>query len=173
MRLSMNLFRHTERPLEKSTIRALQVAACVVAVGGVWAVAQSAANGTATSTEAGQRAEHDGALQACSKACSDCQRECDSCGTHCAHLLSKGNQEHLATLMTCQDCATICAAASQIVARGGPFSATICDSCATACAECAKACAKNPDDRFMQACAEECRKCEKACRSMLKHTGSN
>src|ERR1700683_4480025 len=73
--------------------------------------------------------EHNEMLQACAKACSDCQRACDSCATHCSHMLHEGKKEHLASLTTCQDCATVCSAAAQIVARGGPFSNTICTAC--------------------------------------------
>lgn len=116
-------------------------------------------------------AEHDEMLQACAKACSDCQRACDTCSTHCAHLLAEGEKAHLTTLATCQDCADFCAAASQIVARGGPFSALICESCADACARCGEACEKFPDDAHMKMCAEECRKCEKACKAMVQHAG--
>lgn len=104
---------------------------------------------------------------ACAKACSDCQRACDMCTTHCAHQVHAGNEEHMTTLATCQDCADFCVAAAQIVARGGPFSKTICASCADACAMCAKECEKFPDDAHMKMCAEECRKCEKACRAMV------
>jgi hypothetical protein len=115
--------------------------------------------------------EQDLLFAACAKACSDCQRECDSCAAHCAHLLAEGHKEHLLTLATCQDCADFCAAAAQIVARGGPFAALICESCAEACNRCATACEKFPDDERMQACAEECRKCEEACKKMLPHAG--
>jgi len=113
--------------------------------------------------------EHSEAMQACAKACSDCQRACDTCATHCAHMLAEGKKEHLTTLATCLDCSTICAAASQVVARGGPFSNTVCTACADCCARCATQCEKFPEDKHMKACAEECRKCEKACRDMLKH----
>ncbi len=116
-------------------------------------------------------AEHNEMMQACAKACSDCQRACDSCATHCTHMLHEGKKEHLTTLTTCQDCATICSAAAQIVARGGPFSNTICTACAEACSRCGKECEKFPHDTHMKACAEECRKCEKACRDMVKHMG--
>lgn len=119
----------------------------------------------------GNHMEHNEAMQACAKACSDCQRACNMCGTHCGHMLADGRKEHVATLMTCQDCADICAAASQVVARGGPFSGIICESCADACVACAKECEKFPDDEHMTACAKECRKCEKACREMAKHVG--
>ena len=116
-----------------------------------------------------EHTEHNEGLQACAKACSDCQRACDLCSTHCAHLMADGKKEHMMTLMTCQDCADICAAASQVVARGGPFSGIICVSCADACAACAKHCEEFPDDEHMTACAKECRKCEKACREMATH----
>ena len=115
--------------------------------------------------------EHDKAFQDCAEACSECQRACDMCATHCAHLLHAGKQEHLKTLMTCQDCADVCAAASQITARGGPFAVLICKACADACAKCAEQCEKFPDDKHMQECAEECRDCEKACRKMVEHIG--
>lgn len=115
--------------------------------------------------------EHNEAFQACAKACSDCQRACDTCATHCAHLMHGGEGEHIDTLMSCQDCADICACASQCTARGGPYMDLICQSCAEACARCAEACDKFPDDAHMAACAKECRNCEQACRDMLKHVG--
>lgn len=117
-----------------------------------------------------QHPVHDKAFQACAKACSDCQRACDMCSTHCAHLLHDGKKDHLTTLATCQDCADFCAAASQIVARDGPFAALICKACEEACARCGKECKKFPNDKHMKMCAEECRKCEKACREMVQHT---
>lgn len=137
------------------------------------AIAQQAKNDVKKGADkpAIEHAEHNEGLQACAKACSDCQRACDVCSTHCAHLMADGKKEHMMTLMTCQDCADICAAASQVVARGGPFSGIICGSCADACATCAKHCEEFPDDEHMAACAKECRKCEKACREMVKHAG--
>jgi hypothetical protein len=86
-------------------------------------------------------------------------------------MTSQGKSEHLKTLQTCQDCATFCAAAAQIVARHGPFAELICGSCADACAQCGKACEQFPHDEHMKQCADECRKCEKACREMVQHTG--
>lgn len=115
--------------------------------------------------------EHQEAYQKCAQACSDCQRACDMCATHCAHLMHAGQSEHMTTLATCLDCADFCAAAAQIVARGGPFAGLMCQSCAEACARCAEACEKFPDDEHMKKCAEECRKCEKACLEMVEHVG--
>ena len=114
--------------------------------------------------------QRDGFMK-CAQACSSCQHECDSCATHCANILSEGKKEHMATLMSCRDCADFCTAAAQIVARGGPFSALICESCAEACARCGQECEKFPDDEHMKRCAQECRKCEKECREMAKHPG--
>lgn len=116
--------------------------------------------------------KHAGALEECAKACNDCQRICDMCATHCAKLIADGKKDHLTTLQTCQDCATVCSAAAGIVARKGPFSDTICSACAEACKRCGDQCDKFKDDLMMKKCADECRKCEKACREMLKHTGS-
>ena len=117
--------------------------------------------------------EHNLMMQECAKVCSDCQRACDTCATHCAHMLHEGRKAHLTTLMTCQDCATVCSSAAQIVARGGPHSVLICECCAKVCDLCGTACEKFPDDEHMKACAEECRKCEKACKAMDKHMASN
>jgi hypothetical protein len=117
-------------------------------------------------------ASHAGAMpstemQSCAKACSDCQRMCNSCSTHCAHQVHAGKAEHIKTLMTCQDCADVCAAASQVVARGGPYSEVVCKACADVCAKCAEACEAFPEDAHMKACAAECRACEKACQAMV------
>ncbi len=119
-------------------------------------------------TEPKPQGHHD-VSHACAAACGACQRSCDSCATHCADLLAAGEKDHLDTLRTCQDCASICSAAAQIVSRGGPFADLICLGCAEACLRCAKACEKWPNDEDMKKCAEECRRCEKECREMLKH----
>jgi hypothetical protein len=115
--------------------------------------------------------EHDHVFSKCADACNDCQRECDSCATHCAHMLADGKKQHMATLQTCQDCADACTAAARIVSRHGPFSHVICESCAQACDKCAAECEKFKSDEHMARCAQECRKCLKACREMISHIG--
>ena len=135
---------------------------------GLSAIGLAAMEGSLFAKEGGDAGHDD---MTCAKACSDCQRMCDLCATHCAHLLAEGKKDHLTTLATCRDCADLCAVAAQIVARGGPFAALICRACADACAGCAKECEKFPDDAHMKTCAAECRKCEKACRTMLEHAG--
>ena len=111
---------------------------------------------------------HD-AMSKCAEACNACQMECDMCAHHCAGMLAEGKKDHLETLRTCVDCATVCSAAARIVAMDGPFSDVICKACAEACGRCAKACEGFPDDEHMKRCAEQCRKCEKACQEMMNH----
>ena len=120
----------------------------------------------------GEHMEHNKMMQECAKACSDCQRACDMCATHCSHMLAEGKKNHLKSQAACLDCSTVCSAASQIVARGGPFAHLICAACAESCAKCATQCETFPDDKHMKACAQECRRCETACRAMLKHASN-
>ncbi|HVA48770.1 MAG TPA: hypothetical protein VNH11_20560 [Pirellulales bacterium] len=109
----------------------------------------------------------------CAAECGACQQACDSCAAHCLDLVSEGNKAHRETLQTCLDCAEICAAADQIVSRGGPFSGLICKACADACARCAAACERFTDDQHMSQCAKECRKCQSACETMLGEGGAS
>jgi hypothetical protein len=86
-------------------------------------------------------------------------------------MIAEGQKQHLQTLRTCQDCATLCSSASCVVAKSGPFSDLICTACAEACKRCGDACAKHAEhDPIMKQCADECKRCEKACRDMLKGT---
>ena len=151
------------------TLKFASIGLAVVAIVGVMAFAMQ---GQTQEGNAAEPIEHNVVMQDCAKACSDCQMKCERCGTHCAHMLKEGKKEHLTTLATCRDCATICSAAAQIVARGGPFSGLICEPCAKACGQCATACEAFPDDEHMKLCAEECRKCEKACKAMIEHAAS-
>lgn len=107
----------------------------------------------------------------CAKACDDCARMCNMCAAHCTKMVADGKKEHLATVRTCVDCASICKSASEIVIKSGPFSDLICTACADACKRCGDACEKHAEhDPIMKQCASECRKCENACRTMMKHT---
>ena len=135
----------------------------------VFAISFFAVNAPAQTPKATKAMDHNDMFQTCAKACSDCQRVCDTCATHCSHMLHEGKKEHMATLAHCLDCANICATASQVAARGGPMSTLICTACADCCAKCAKECDKFTDDKHMTQCAAECRKCEKACRDMSMH----
>jgi hypothetical protein len=125
----------------------------------------------AASVTEGQRIEktkdaHSDMMMSCAKACSDCQRACDMCSAHCIALLAEGKTQHAKTQQICNDCALVCAASAQIVARHGPLTNVICTACSDACNQCAKACDAFKDDAHMKHCAEQCRLCEKACRTM-------
>lgn len=133
------------------------------------ALALTAAGGTADGQDKTKPDAHHAMHDKCAAACGQCALACDSCGAHCAKMLADGKKEHLNTLQTCQDCASVCAAAACIVGRHGPFSDTICKSCAEACNRCGKECDKFKDDPQMKKCADECKKCEQACREMLEH----
>ena len=81
--------------------------------------------------------------------------------------------EYVAThtsLRLTQDCATVCAAAASVVARGGPMQDLICKACADACKRCGDECAKH-DTPVMKRCAEVCRRCEAECRKMIAPGG--
>jgi hypothetical protein len=115
--------------------------------------------------------EHDHDGHVCAKACSACQRECDSCATHCGQKLLAGKADHIKSMLTCQDCADVCATAARIVSRGGPFSVLLCEACAAACSKCAAQCEKFPDDEHMQKCAKQCLACREACLEMTRAAG--
>lgn len=94
-------------------------------------------------------------------AVAECANFCFSCAAHCAKKVSEGDIAHYETSRTCLDCATICSAALQIFARGGPYKDIISEAVTAACGKCAAACEAFSDDEHMRHCAEECRKCEK------------
>lgn len=112
-------------------------------------------------------AARDNVFEKCAKECSDCQRKCDSCADHCAAMLSGGERMHRETLASCQDCADLCATASRIMARSGPYAVDICKACADVCKKCAEKCEQFSKDEIMRDCAQECRKCQQACEQML------
>jgi hypothetical protein len=128
-----------------------------------------ALGGRAAGGEKERPHKHDGHFDKCAKACAECMRECESCATHCAHMVAQGKKDHMRTLQTCKDCAEFCAAAGRIVARRGPMAVLICEPCAKACDVCGKACERFPDDKHMERCARECRDCARACREMISH----
>lgn len=142
---------------------------------GLSAAAAVAINSAVAQDEKGKESDahsaHEEMFRKCADACNACQRECDSCTTHCAHMLVEGKKQHMTTLQTCQDCADACAAAARIVSRHGPFSHIICEACAQACDKCAAECEKFKSDEHMARCAAECRKCLKVCREMIAHQG--
>jgi hypothetical protein len=138
---------------------ALGVAALALALGGA----------RAQEDKKGHMHKH---FEKCAKACAVCMLECESCATHCGGLVLKGEKKHVLTLRTCLDCAEVCASAAKIVARQGPASVLVCESCAKVCDQCGAVCEKlGPDDEHMKRCAKACRDCARECREMIKHAG--
>ncbi len=108
---------------------------------------------------------------ALAKAAGECALACDTCAAHCTEMLAQGKKEHLDSVKTCLDCASICAATACVAGRNGPFTSVIAEACAEACRLCAEQCEKMGSDPMMKECAEACRSCEKACRAAGKGTG--
>jgi hypothetical protein len=140
-------------------------------VGSLAAVIGLASLPFAVGQPAGSRAAHAAEFADCAKACGQCALACDQCAGHCGVMLADGKKDHLVTLRTCQDCASVCGSAACITGKAGPFSDLICKACADACKRCGDECEKRSSDPVMKKCADECRRCEKACREMLKHVG--
>ncbi len=115
--------------------------------------------------------EHHAVMEQCAKACTDCMRACNTCERHCLEMVAQGKKEHKDTVLSCGDCAAVCAVAAKIVGKGGPYAAQICDACAKVCEQCAIACEKHPQDEHMKQCAKACRDCQKACQDMVAHAG--
>jgi len=97
-----------------------------------------------------------------------CALVCDMCSAHCAQLLADGKKEHLKSMQTCQDCASICGTTACLTARKGPYASLMWSACAEACKLCGAQCETMKDDKMMADCAAECRKCEQVCREMAK-----
>jgi hypothetical protein len=150
------------------TLKFVSLGVVAFAICGLMAFAQQGQ----TPEKMADHMERNATMQECARACSDCQRACDICAAHSTDMRQDGKKEHVTTSATCRDCATICSAAAQIVARGGPLSGLICESCASACGRCAAACETLPGDEHMKSCAEQCRKCEKACKKVMDHMAS-
>ncbi len=110
-------------------------------------------------------------MSQCADACARCAIACSTCFEHCLQMLKEGNKDHARTAALCNDCAALCALASQVESRGGPLKQLICDACAQACDKCADECEKYSNQAHMLACAAACRDCSKACREMMKHIG--
>jgi hypothetical protein len=96
------------------------------------------------------------------EACLECHNICYAMlMTHCietggAHV----RPQHVRLMM---DCADICAAAANAMARKSQFHRQLCALCAEVCEACADDCEKLDG---MEACVKTCRLCAQACRHM-------
>ena len=103
-------------------------------------------------------------------AATSCAQICTACADACL------SEEMVAELVKCirtdLDCADICAATGNVVARRTAGDTTILraalEACATACKACGEECAQHAEmHEHCRICAEACRRCEQACRALL------
>lgn len=140
-------------------ISSLAIAAILIAAVGI--VAAFAQNPAKEGKEhAAMKMDGSSAL---AKIADECALACDGCASHCMEMLAQGRKEHLESVKTCLDCATICGAMARVAGRSGPFTSILATACAEVCRLCAEQCEKMGNDPHMKACAEKCRACEKAC----------
>lgn len=109
-------------------------------------------------------------MKACLDACRACTVACLACAKACA------TEKDAANLQTCirldQDCASVCTALGDVLARGAPPNADMLDALLGACIASCGACAKECDMHgkmgmaHCAACAEACRTCESACQKL-------
>lgn len=97
--------------------------------------------------------------------------QCQNCSTVClqtvAHCLKKGGiytGGQLVGLLL--DCAEICRANANIMARGSTFHGLTSAVCAEICRACAQECAVLHEDPELKNCAQVCLQCEQSCREM-------
>lgn len=97
---------------------------------------------------------------------------CLSCHAICtettSHLLQGGTNHSESThLISLLDCAQICLAHADFMARGSKHHSELAKLCADICRECSESCDQHANaDGKMRECAEICRKCEESCRQM-------
>ena len=109
--------------------------------------------------------------QALNPEVAQCIDDCYHCATTCnatvVHCLEKGGKhaepQHIALML---DCAAICEAAADSMARNSSVHGQICSVCAEICRQCETDCRSFRDDAMMQECAELCRKCAESCDKM-------
>ncbi|TAJ71743.1 MAG: four-helix bundle copper-binding protein [Phenylobacterium sp.] len=100
----------------------------------------------------------------------DCIALCLKCHAACqdavGKTLSGAGRAEPALVMTLLDCAEICQATANSMARGSPVHTAFCAACAQVCDACAEACGKAEAAAALQACADLCRECAMSCRHM-------
>ncbi len=112
-------------------------------------------------------------LVECVDACNDCAMVCLSCADAC---IAENKGDTLAACIRLNlDCAALCTATAQMLARAaGPdwivLSAAL-RACEAACAACAAQCGQHAQHmEHCRICAAACHACEEACRLLLGST---
>jgi hypothetical protein len=109
-------------------------------------------------------------IAACVKACYGCSESCTLCADAC---LGEGQLDELRRCMRLDlDCAAICLATGQVVARqtepDNNMLRSQLEACATACRICAEECDRHASKhQHCRLCAESCRLCERACNDLI------
>lgn len=107
--------------------------------------------------------QHDmsAAMRACVEACQSCRVQCL---VTVAHGAESGGAlaapEHLQVLL---DCATLCAATVDLLARGSVHHRELCRLSAAACRACETSCRQMPQGSTVARCAELSAACADAC----------
>jgi hypothetical protein len=111
-------------------------------------------------------------MRNCISMCLDCHAVCTETAGYVLHGGTKHSEsQHLVTLL---DCAQICLAHADLMARRSPHHAELAQVCADLCSACASQCDEHSgDDAKMKHCADVCRKCEESCRRMASASSSN
>lgn len=103
-------------------------------------------------------------MRQCLKNCSDCHTVCQETISYCLGLGGPHAEAgHIGLLL---DCAQICAASADFLARNSSFHGQTCGVCASICEQCADNCGRFGDDKVMQQCAQSCRHCAESCKRM-------
>lgn len=109
-------------------------------------------------------------MRACLDACRACTVACLACAKACA---AEKDAAHLqACIRLDQDCASVCTALGDVLARGSSPNAAVLDpllaACIASCGACAKECELHGEMGMdhCTACAEACRACESACQQL-------
>jgi hypothetical protein len=110
------------------------------------------------------------ALARCVEECADCTVACTSCADAC--LGEPDVQELVVCIRRNLDCADICQATGNVLARQTAFdpqlARTVLETCAQACRLCAQECERHASHhQHCRVCAEACRRCEQACEDLL------
>lgn len=101
-------------------------------------------------------------MRACIDDCLDCQVTCLSYAIgHCLEMGGRHTEPAHFKLML--DCAEICQAAANFMARGSEHHRHVCRECAEICRACAASCQELGD---MQECVEACLRCAASCEKM-------
>lgn len=100
-------------------------------------------------------------MRACADACDACRRQCLILIAH--GLESGGELASAPHLQAVMDCAAICAATADFLARGSARHAALCRLCADVCRACEASCRSMPQGSTVARCADLCDACEEAC----------